>query len=108
MPISLVLALTENARTPAIPTAAMSKASRPKDAINVAFNRRGDILSSLVSEMEATRSITAFGAMRLMIFAALLTLSVIFLPGGLVSIGRRLWRSTAGRQPASGRQAGKA
>jgi hypothetical protein len=31
MPISRVRVLTENARTPAIPTAAMSTASRPND-----------------------------------------------------------------------------
>ena len=40
----------------------------------------------------------ATGAMRLMIFAALLTLSVIFLPGGLVSLGRRLLQPLFGRR----------
>ena len=44
MPISLVRVLTENASTPAIPTAAMITARRPNDEISTAFSRRGDTL----------------------------------------------------------------
>ena len=45
--------------------------------------------------LEALRVV---GSLRLVVFAALLTLCVIFLPGGLVS----LWRRYAGRQAAGG------
>ena len=44
MPISFVRALTENASTPAIPTAAMITASIPNDDTSAAFNRRGAML----------------------------------------------------------------
>ena len=44
MPISLVRALTEKARTPAIPTAAMMTARMPNEEISTAFKRRGDTL----------------------------------------------------------------
>ena len=66
----------------------------------------GPIIGALVY-VGLLELLRATGAMRLMIFAALLTLSVIFLPGGLVSLGRRLvapdsgggrWRMS---QPAS-------
>jgi branched-chain amino acid transport system permease protein len=57
----------------------------------------GPIIGALVyvGLLEVLR---ATGAMRLMIFAALLTLSVIFLPGGLVSLGRRLLQPIFGRR----------
>jgi len=57
----------------------------------------GPIIGALVylGLMELLR---ATGAMRLMIFAALLTLSVIFLPGGLVSLGRRVLQPLFGRR----------
>ena len=42
MPISLVRALTENASTPAMPTAAMITARMPNDETSAAFRRRGD------------------------------------------------------------------
>jgi branched-chain amino acid transport system permease protein len=61
----------------------------------------GPILGALVY-VGLLELLRATGAMRLMIFAALLTLSVIFLPGGLVSLGRRLL------QPLFGRRAGGA
>jgi branched-chain amino acid transport system permease protein len=51
----------------------------------------GPILGALVY-VGLLELLRATGAMRLMIFAVLLTLSVIFLPGGLVSLGRRLLR----------------
>ena len=44
MPISLVRALTENASTPAIPTAAMSTARSPNDDTSAALRRRGETL----------------------------------------------------------------
>ncbi len=44
MPISLVRALTENASTPAIPTAAMITARMPNDETSAAFRRRGATL----------------------------------------------------------------
>ena len=44
MPISLVRALTENASTPAMPTAAMITASMPNDETSIAFRRRGATL----------------------------------------------------------------
>jgi len=57
----------------------------------------GPIIGALVyvGLLEVLR---ATGAMRLMIFAALLTLSVIFLPGGLVSLGRRLLQPLFGHR----------
>jgi branched-chain amino acid transport system permease protein len=61
----------------------------------------GPILGALVY-VGLLELLRATGGLRLMIFAALLTLSVIFLPGGLVSLGRRLFtRSSA--QPAGDR-----
>ncbi|MCZ7620816.1 MAG: branched-chain amino acid ABC transporter permease [Xanthobacteraceae bacterium] len=57
----------------------------------------GPILGALVY-VGLLELLRATGAMRLMIFAALLTLSVIFLPGGLVSLGRRLLRSPPGQR----------
>jgi len=44
MPISVVRALTEKARTPAIPTAAMMTARMPNKETSAAFRRRGDTL----------------------------------------------------------------
>ena len=44
IPISFVRALTEKASTPAIPTAAMTTASTPKDDTSTAFSRRGATL----------------------------------------------------------------
>ena len=54
----------------------------------------GPILGALIYVvlLEALRS---FGPLRLVIFAALLTLSVIFLPNGLVSLARRRTRAKA-------------
>jgi branched-chain amino acid transport system permease protein len=57
----------------------------------------GPIIGALVY-VGLLELLRATGAMRLMIFAALLTLSVIFLPGGLVSLTRRLLRATSGRR----------
>ena len=48
MPISFVRALTENASTPAMPTAAMITASAPNDDTSAAFSRRGATLSSRI------------------------------------------------------------
>ena len=64
MPISLVRALTENASTPAMPTAAMITASRPNDVTSAALSLRGDTLSSLICATVSTCSIGAVGAMR--------------------------------------------
>ena len=44
MPISFVRALTENASTPAMPTAAMITARTPNDDTSTAFSRRGATL----------------------------------------------------------------
>ena len=44
MPISFVRALTENASTPAMPTAAMITARAPNDDTSTAFSRRGATL----------------------------------------------------------------
>ena len=44
IPISFVRALTENASTPAIPTAAMISASSPNDETSTALSRRGATL----------------------------------------------------------------
>jgi branched-chain amino acid transport system permease protein len=57
----------------------------------------GPIIGALVY-VGLLELLRATGAMRLMIFAALLTLSVIFLPGGLVSLGRRLLQPIFGRR----------
>lgn len=58
----------------------------------------GPILGALiyVALLEVLRS---FGPLRLVVFAALLTVSVIFLPNGLVSLWRR--RRPAGREEAA-------
>ena len=45
------------------------------------------------SMLEALRAV---GPMRLVIFAALLTLSVIFLPGGLMEGATRIWNWVSG------------
>ena len=47
MPISFVRALTENASTPAMPTAAMITARMPNNETSAAFSRRGDTLCIL-------------------------------------------------------------
>jgi branched-chain amino acid transport system permease protein len=57
----------------------------------------GPVLGALVY-VGLLELLRATGAMRLMIFAALLTLSVIFLPGGLVSLGRRLLQMRSSRR----------
>lgn len=67
--------------------------------IMVVVGGRGTIVGPIVGALiyvvllEALRS---FGPLRLVIFAALLTLSVIFLPNGLVSLFRKRPRATGG------------
>jgi len=61
IPISLVRALTEKARTPAIPTAAMITASIPKAETRIALRRRGATLSSLICETVRTCSMGSWG-----------------------------------------------
>ena len=62
MPISLVRALTENASTPAMPTAAMITASTPNDVTSAALSRRGATLSSRIWSTVSTFSIGPPGA----------------------------------------------
>ena len=62
MPISLVRALTENASTPAMPTAAMITANAPNDDTSAAFSRRGATLSSRIWSTVRTFSIGPPGA----------------------------------------------
>lgn len=74
--------------------------------IMVIVGGRGTIAGPIVGAaiyvglLEALRAV---GPLRLVIFAALLTLSVIFLPGGLVSLWRRfvVRRVTAARPPVA-------
>lgn len=61
--------------------------------IMVIVGGRGTILGPIIGALVYVgllEVLRAVGALRLMIFAILLTLAVIFLPGGLVSLGRRL------------------
>jgi branched-chain amino acid transport system permease protein len=68
--------------------------------IIVIVGGRGTVIGPIIGALVYVgllELLRATGAMRLMIFAALLTLSVIFLPGGLVSLGRRFLRSSSAK-----------
>ena len=62
IPISFVRALTENASTPAMPTAAISTASPPNDDTSAALRRRGATLWSRICDTVSTFSIGSDGA----------------------------------------------
>src|SRR5436309_3807800 len=82
MPISFVRALTENPKTPAIPTAAMITAKSPNDDTSAAVRRQGAIFRSLYCATVITSSMRAVGAIR-----RAMRVAVAVRPATLVSAG---------------------